>query len=117
MHVEWALESNANSTTIISLSRKWNLFSTHGKVWPDNACPVTVINLLAARERGSELTQVVKPLELDFFLTGMEQPLAESPTRDERELQASCPYGTPLVDLRHMLEGDVPQDKMTCLFL
>ena len=53
------------------------------------------------------------------FLTGMEQPLAESPTsptREERELQASRPYGTPLVDLRQMLEGDVPQDKMTCLF-
>ena len=49
----------------------------------------------------------------------MEQPLAESPTsptREERELQASRPYGTPLVDLKQMLEGDVPQDKMTCLF-
>ena len=49
----------------------------------------------------------------------MEPPLAESPTsptREERELQASHPYGTPLVDLRQMLEGDVPQDKMTCLF-
>ena len=49
----------------------------------------------------------------------MEQPLAESPTsptREERELQVSRPYGTPLVDLRQMLEGDVPQDKMTCLF-
>ena len=23
---------------------------------------------------------------------------------------ASRPYGTPLVDLKHMLEGDVPQD-------
>ena len=50
----------------------------------------------------------------------MEQPLAESPTsptREEKELQVSRPYGTPLVDLRQMLEGDVPQDKMTCLFL
>ena len=50
----------------------------------------------------------------------MEQPLAKSltfPTRVERELQASGPYGTPLGDLRQMLEGDVPQDKMTCLFL
>ena len=49
----------------------------------------------------------------------MEQPLAvppTSPTREERELQASRHYGTPLVDLRQMLEGDVPQDKMTCLF-
>ena len=38
----------------------------------------------------------------------MEQILAESPTsptREERELQASCPYGMPLVDLRHMLRG------------
>ena len=52
-------------------------------------------------------------------LTGMEQPLAESPTsstREERELQARRSYGTPLVDLKQMLEGDVPQDKMTCLF-
>ena len=50
----------------------------------------------------------------------MEKPLAESPTsptREERELRASRPYGTPLVDLRQMLEGNVPQDKMTCLFL
>ena len=49
----------------------------------------------------------------------MEQPLAvppTSPTREEREPQASHPYGTPLVDLRQMLEGDVPQNKMTCLF-
>ena len=49
----------------------------------------------------------------------MEQPLAESPTsptREERELQASRPYGTPLVDLKQMLEGDVPEDNMTCLF-
>ena len=49
----------------------------------------------------------------------MEQPLAESPispTREERELQASRPYGTPLVDLKQMLEGDVPQHKMRCLF-
>ena len=54
------------------------------------------------------------------FLTGMEQPLAmspSSPTREERELQASRPYGTPLVDLKQLLEGDVPQDKMTFLFL
>ena len=50
----------------------------------------------------------------------MEQPVEDSPTsptREERELQASRPYGTSLVDLRQMLEGDVPQDKMTCLFL
>ena len=49
----------------------------------------------------------------------MEQALAESPTsptREERELQASHPYGMPLVDLKQMLEGDIPQDKMTCLF-
>ena len=46
----------------------------------------------------------------------MEQPLAESPTREERELQASRPYGTPLVDLRQMSEGDLPQDNLTCLF-
>ena len=49
----------------------------------------------------------------------MEQPLAESPTsptREERELQVSRPYVTPLVDLRQMLEGDVPQYKITCLF-
>ena len=36
--------------------------------------------------------------------------------REERELQASHPYGMPLVDLKQMLEGDVPQDKMTSLF-
>ena len=49
----------------------------------------------------------------------MEQPLAAPPTfptREEREPQASRPYGMPLLDLRQMLEGDVPQDKMTCLF-
>ena len=50
----------------------------------------------------------------------MEQPLAispTSPTRAERELQASRPYGTPLLDLRQMLQADVPQDQMMCLFL
>ena len=53
------------------------------------------------------------------FLTEMEQPIAESPTsptREERELQASHPYGTPLVELKQMLDGDIQQDKMTCLF-
>ena len=49
----------------------------------------------------------------------MEQPLAvppTSPTREEREPQASHPYGKPLVDLRQMLEGDVPQD-MIVMFI
>ena len=64
MRVEWALESNANPTTIISLSRKWDLFSTHGKVHPGNAYLVAVINLLAAQGRRPEPIQVVKPLEL-----------------------------------------------------
>ena len=64
MLVEWALESIANPTTIISLSRKWDLLGTDGKVMPGNACPVAVINLLAAQERRPEPTQVAKPLEL-----------------------------------------------------
>ena len=64
MHVEWGLESNANPTTIISLSCKWDLFSMHGKVRPGNTYPVAVINLLVARERRKEPTEVVKPLEL-----------------------------------------------------
>ena len=42
------------------------------------------------------------------LVTGMEQPLAESPTREGKRTAASHPYGTPKVDLRHMLEGDVP---------
>ena len=81
-------------------------------------CPVAVINLLAAQERRPEPTKVVKPLEP--LLTGTEQPLADSPTAstgEARELQVSRPYGTPQVDLRQMLEGDVPQDQMTCYFL
>ena len=32
--LEWALESIVNPTTIISLSRKWDLFSTHGRLRP-----------------------------------------------------------------------------------
>ena len=40
----------------------------------------------------------------------MEQPLAESPTREGKRTAASRPYGTPQVDPMHMLEGDVPQD-------
>ena len=64
MLVEWALESIANPTTMISLSSEWDLFSTHGKVQLGNACPVAVIKLLAAQERRPEPTQVVKPLEL-----------------------------------------------------
>ena len=111
MCLEWALESNANSTPIISMSREWNLFSTYGKVWPGSTYSVAVINLLAARRRDQSTLS---------FCKGMEQHLAvppTSPTREERELQASRPYGMPVVDLRQMLEGDVPQDKMTCLFL
>ena len=64
MLVEWALESIANPKRIISLSRKWDLFSVHGKVRPGNACLVAVINMLAAQERRPEPTQMVKPLEL-----------------------------------------------------
>ena len=44
------------------------------------------------------------------FITGMEHPLAESPTREGKRTAVSRRYGTPQVDLRHMLEGDVPQD-------
>ena len=58
------LESSANPMTIISLSRKWDLFGTHGTVRPGNTCPVAVVNLLAAQERRPEPTQVVKPLDL-----------------------------------------------------
>ena len=46
----------------------------------------------------------------------MEQPLAESLTREEKRTAASRPYGTPKVDLRHMLEGDIPQDVDEMLF-
>ena len=44
----------------------------------------------------------------------MEQPQTESPTREEKRTAASRPYGTPQVDLRHMLEGDVPHDVDRC---
>ena len=93
--LEWVLESIANPTTIISLSRKWDLFSTHGRLQPGNTWPVAVISspVLAAQERRPEPTQVVKPLEL--FLTGIEQPLAESSTREGKRTAASRPYGTP----------------------
>ena len=64
MRIVWALESDANPTTIISLSRKWDLFSTHGKVRPGNTYLVAVIILLAAQEWRPEPTQVVKPFEL-----------------------------------------------------
>ena len=62
--LEWASESVANPTTIISLSRKWDFFSTHEKVRPGNAWTVAVISLFAAQERRPEPTQVVKPLKL-----------------------------------------------------
>ena len=116
MRIEWTLESNANSTTIISMSHKWNLFSTYGKVRPGSAYSVAYINLLAAR-RGDQ--SPLKWWSHLSFCKGMEQPLTvppTSPTREEREPQASRPDGTPLVDLKQMLEGDIPQDKMTCLF-
>ena len=79
MLIEWALESNANPTTVISLSGKWDLFSTHGKVGPSNAYLVAVTNLLAAQEGDQS------PLKWWRYLSlckGMEQPLAESPTRE-----------------------------------
>ena len=81
MLVVWALESIANPKTIISLSCKWDLFSAHGKVRPGNACPVAVINLLAAQERRP--CRAYSSGEATWaFVTGMEQPLAESPTRE-----------------------------------
>ena len=65
MHIEWALESYANSTTIISMSRKWNLFSTYGKVRPyNNAYFKGSYQSACSTERRPEPTQVVKPLEL-----------------------------------------------------
>ena len=44
-------------TQVGSLQHVW-------KVRPFNACPVAVINLLAAQERRPEPTQVMRPLEL-----------------------------------------------------
>ena len=61
MRIEWALESDANPMTIISLLQKWDLFSMHGKVWPGNAYLVAVINLLAAQERRPEPILMSKP--------------------------------------------------------
>ena len=82
------------------MSSEWDLFSMHGRLQPGNAWPVAVIRLLAAQERRPEPTQVVKPLGL--FVTGIEQPLAESPTREGKRTASSRPYGTPQVDLRHV---------------
>ena len=82
------------------MSRKWNLFSTYGKVRPGNAYFVAVINLLAAR-RGDQ-----SPLKWQSHLSfckGMEQPLEVPPTspiREERGPQASRPYGMPLAQWR-----------------
>ena len=50
------------------------------------------------------------------FVTGIQQPLAEFPNREGKRTAASRPYGTPQVDLRHMLEGDVSQDVDEMLF-
>ena len=117
MRIEWALESNANSTTIISLSRKWNLFSTYGKVRPGSAYSVAAINLVAAR-RGNQ-----SPLKWWSHLSfsdrdGTTSSRVSNLSNQRGKRTASEPsYGTPLVDLKQMLEGDVPQDKMTCLFL
>ena len=61
---EWALESVANPTKIISMSIEWDLFSMHGRLRPGNDGPMAVISLLAALERRPEPTQVVKKLEL-----------------------------------------------------
>ena len=36
MLIEWAIESVANPTTVISMSRKWDLFSMHGRLQPGN---------------------------------------------------------------------------------
>ena len=94
MRVEWALEGNTNPMTIISLSRKWDLFSTHGKVRPGNAYPVAVINLLAARERRPEPTQVVQPLELlssDGTTSSSVSNLSLQPERRE-----NCKWAIPM---------------------
>ena len=75
---------------------------------------MAVISLLAAQDRSPEPTQVVR--QLDCCVTGMEQPVAESPTREGKRTATSHPYGTPQVDLRHMLEGNIPQDIDEMLF-
>ena len=48
------------------------------------------------------------------FLTGIEQPLAESPTREGKRTAVSRPYGTPQVDLRHMLRKMYHRMQMRC---
>ena len=50
MLLEWALESVANPTTIISMSSEWDLFN---RLRPGNAYSVAVYNLLAA-QRGDQ---------------------------------------------------------------
>ena len=64
MRIEWALESDENCMTIISMSRKWNLFSTYGKVWPGNTYFRGGYQSACRTEKRPEPTQVVKPLEL-----------------------------------------------------
>ena len=61
---EWASESVANPTVrnYITISTEWDLFSCMGEYGQTSLMPVAVFSMLAAQERRSEPTQVVRPL-------------------------------------------------------
>ena len=78
----------------------------HGRLRPGNASPVAVISLLAAQGGNPEPTQVVKPINCNR--DGSTSIRISNHGRKENcsDLRTAATQ----VDLRHMLEGDVPQE-------
>ena len=71
---------------------------------------LTCVSYQSACSTGEETRAHSSGEATSAFLTGIGQPLAESLTREGKRTAASCPYGTSQVDLRHVLEEDIPQD-------
>ena len=94
--------------TKLTVSIEWDLFSHKGEYGQTSLIPVAVFSLLAAQERRSEPTQVVRPLWAFARRWNNLWQISDHSNRRSKRLQVSRPYGTPL-KTSSMLEGDLPQ--------
>ena len=98
--------------TRLTISTEWDLFSCMGEYDQASLIPVAVFSLLAAQERRSVPTQVVRPLWAVVTRCNNLWQISNLSNRRRKRLQVSSPYGTPL-KTSSMLEGDIPQGQMT----
>ena len=103
MLVEWALESITNPTI------NYQFFMQVGSLqhtWESGARQrLSCISYQSACSTGEETRAHSSGEATWAFVTGMEQPLAESPTRKGRRIASEPSLWPPLVDLRQMLDG------------